>query len=330
MISTLINNKTYKEYETELISILKVDNNHYSPYEQLENPIIYNKKLYLVLTGNIIKIFNLLTFEEILKLEFPITPKRIEIIDEEHLLLYQSNNLYCLRIDFQEKIFEFKFYITDIYMFKFLYKRKEILIFLTHGDSKARINLEGKIILYKGKKPDIFFGFFEKKQKNQKNEEESEYDDENDGYKQWGYFNYLSPLNKDKYYIFITGYILSAGDDSYSTEHFWTSIYKIENMEEILNLEIGDYENLKITDNYFYSCSRINYYDEKENEIKSENDIINGKYFYLDDNKFAIFDEANNIFLIDVKKFSKIKIKSKNKISNNIEKICYMEYNGLE
>ena len=99
-------------------------------------------------------------------------------------------------------------------------------------------------------------------------------------------------------------------------------------------MEIGDSESIKITDKYCYCSSSfgscINYYDEKENEIKSENDIINGKYFYLDDNKFAICDEANNIYLIDVKNFSKIKINSKKKISTHLEKICYMEYNGLE
>ena len=159
MLSTLINNKENKDYEAEIISVLKLDNINYNPYAELENPIIYNKKLYLVVNSNIIKIYNLLTFKEILNLEFPIIPKRIEIIDEEHILLYRSNNLYCYRINFKEKKLEFKFYISDIYMFKFLYRRKEILIFLVHGDSKARINLEGKIIFYKNKKPDIFLVF---------------------------------------------------------------------------------------------------------------------------------------------------------------------------
>ena len=37
-----------------------------------------------------------------------------------------------------------------------------------------------------------------------------------------------------------------------------------------------------------------------------------------------------NIYLIDVKKLSKIKINSKNKISNFINKICYMKYKGFE
>ena len=78
-------------------------------------------------------------------------------------------------------------------MFKFLYRRKEILIFFTHSDSKVRINLEGKIIFYKGKKPEIFFEFFEcnkrnqKKYKNYLNEGESEDENDNcceDGYKQ--------------------------------------------------------------------------------------------------------------------------------------------------
>jgi hypothetical protein len=153
---------------------------------ELENPIIYDKKIYLALTSNIIKIYNLLTFKEILKIELPISPKRIEIIDEEHMLLYRYNNLYCYRINFKKKKLEFKFYISGIYMFKFLYTRKEILIFFTHGDSKARINLEGKIIFYKGKKPEIFFEFFEfnkkkkkkkKKHQNYLNEEDSENDD---------------------------------------------------------------------------------------------------------------------------------------------------------
>ena len=82
-------------------------------------------------------------------------------------------------------------------------------------------------------------------------------------------------------------------------------------------MEIGDSESIKITDKYCYCSSSfgscINYYDEKENEIKSENDIINGKYFNLNDNKFAICYKTE-IYLIDVKKFSKIKINSKNKI----------------
>ena len=103
MLSTLLNKKPYKDYETEITAILKLDKNHYNPYIELENPIIYNKKLYLVLTDKIIKIYNLLTFKEILKLEFPIIPKRIEIIDQEHMLLYQSNNLYCYKINFKKK-----------------------------------------------------------------------------------------------------------------------------------------------------------------------------------------------------------------------------------
>ena len=258
------------------------------------------------------KIYDCLTFKELSILKLPVKPRIFEITEENSILLYSNNLLIYYTFDLEENKVNFKFYITDIYLFKYLPAKKEIYIMNANKKGSALISLTGDVLFYEKDKPDIFFEGNDIKYLISKNK-----DFHHDGYEQSSYYNYLNGFDKDKYLIFTSGYSISVdlNEGSYSDEDYSTSIYSTSDLKEVLSTDIiyiNTFNN-KISDKLFYG-NYIFYYDEKVNDIKFVKDFYEGDYFYLSENKFLIYIQPDTFYIIDLSEKKKKNLNGKLKI----------------
>jgi hypothetical protein len=277
---------------------------------------------------NIIQVYDCKLFKLISTFKLPFIPRILDIIEENSLILYNNNMLYYYTFNLKEHQLDFKFLISNIYIFKFLSIKKEILFLMNNGinDGWARVDLTGQIIFYEKKKPNISFVF--------KIFDRDDYYNICDAYNDSNYFYYLSGFNQDKYFIYLFGYYLSSGDpyDDYEIEEYSISIFLTENLFQVYDKDFHSfYDFKKISDLYFADDSDIYYYDVKENEMK-KNIFYQGSYYYINGTKFIVFVPPDTIYLIDLSKSEekkKIKLNTKYEI-NNIKNIGYFEENGNE
>ena len=319
--------KPSKEYTFQISTALYIDKS-VSFYSEIEKVLILKGKIYLYMgeEKKIIQVYDCKLFKLISSLKLPFIPKILDIIEENSLILYKSNILYYYSFNLTEHHLDFKFLISNIYIFKFLSIKKEI-VFLMNGTNEgwAKVDLTGQIIFYEKNKPNISYAF------NKYNGYDSY---ECDAYDHSSYFHYLSGFNQDKYFIYLFGYYLSSGDpyDDYEIEEYKISIYLTENLTSLYENDFGSfYDFKKISDLYFADDSIIYYYDVKENEIK-ENILYQGSYYYIDGKKFIVFIPPNTIYLLDMSKpeeKKKIKLNEKYEI-DNIKNIGYFKENGIE
>ena len=369
-----------------------------------DNLIFMNGKIYEYVIDNSIKVYDSKTFKQIgiLKLPFERQQPCMDLLENDVLIIMGNANLYFYKIDLKENKLIFLHYISDIYNFCYLKKRKEIFL-LTELDSyeekkktwgMARADLLGNIIYYNKKKPEIHYEYKSpKKIDNMGFCTHVQYNNKN--------FNKFDGFSNDKYIINVSGYIcdwydykidfgdkevrsdISVFDGNKLNEIF----YEKHEYSEIVGHNVGDEQLLdyvKISDNLFKYLSKegIFYYNEKENKIENIYNVFNYisksflsyyknnknidcdndelqlyniynlenenqryydhsspqfKYFYFDDNTFAIFvndKKKNYLYIIylsegNVKKIGLNCLIDKNK-NLNIENIFYSKENEKE
>jgi len=316
-----------KDYTFQVSASLSIDKS-VNFYLEIEKVLILKGKIYLYIgkEKNIIQVYDCKLFKLISELKLPFIPRILDINEENSLILYKNNVLYYYTFNLNEHQLDFKFSISNIYIFKFLSIKKEILFLMeNYNNGWAKVDLTGQIIFYEKNKPNISFTF-----------KKFDVDDSCicDGYNDSNYFHYLSGFNQDKYFIYLYGYYLSSADpyDDYEIEEYNISIYLTENLVSVYENEFYSfYDFKKICDLYFADDSNIYYYDVKEKEIKEIN-LYQGSYYYINGTKFIVFIPPDIIYLIDISKSEekkKIKLNKKYEI-DKIKNIGYFEENGNE
>ena len=325
-----------KEFTSHTFQInLKMElGNVFGSYENDDNLII-GKEIFLFTNPNIIRIYDCITLKKNNQFELPITPIKYEIVNNNHILIYNKHILYCYPMDFSSNKLLFKFFVPDIFLFKYLKERKEILIQLKKDQTFNRINLEGIIEFCSSSNLKVYFNLNEI-DKEEKNIMEDDY--LGDAYLPSSYYRNIHGFDKDKYFLKFFGYCLSSGDpyDDYSEEYYNITIYNSDNMDEIYSNDIIDCLGCKkLTDNLFTGIDGnepIFYYNETEKKIIFLKDILNGKYFSLNsENKIAVFVKPNIIYLIDFEKEIKRCVMLKESYDDyNVLKIGYYCDKGKE
>ena len=316
-----------KKYTFQISTVLSIDKS-VNLNSEIEKVLILKGKIYLYMgeEKNIIQVYDCKLLKLISTLKLPFAPRILDIIEENSLIIYKNSFLYYYTFNLKEHQLDFKFLISNIYIFKFLSIKKEIL-FLMNGINNgwAKVDLTGQIIFYEKNKPNVSFAF----------KKFGEYDiNICDAYNSSNYFHYLSGFNQDKYFIYSFGYYLSSGDpyDDYEIEENSITIFLTENLTSLYETDFqGLYDFKKISDLYFADDSSIYYYDVKENKIK-ENYLYQGSYYYINGTKFIVFIPPDTIYLIDLSNLEekkKIKLNEKNE-DNNMHNIGYFEENGNE
>ena len=294
-----------KEFTSHTFQInLKMDlGNVFGSYEN-DDTLINGKEIFLFSQPNIIRVYDCITLKKNNQFELPITPIKYEIVNNNHILIYNKHILYCYSIDFSENKLIFKFFVPDIFLFKYLKERKEILIQLEKDQTFSRINLEGIIEFCGSNNLKVYFNLNEiDKEKN--NVMENDY--LGDAYLPSSYYRYIHGFDKDKYFLKFFGYHLSSGDpyDDYSEEYYNIKIYNTDNMEEINSNDII----------YCLGCKKL----------------TDNLFSLNQENKIAVFIKPNIIYLIDFEKEIKRSIMLKENYDNfNVLKIGYYCDKGEE
>lgn len=300
---------------------------------------IINGNLYVYLKYyNSIKVYDCETCKEISNIKLPFERKEpsFEILDNEILIIYADTKLYFYKINIKKSQLSFLHYLSDIYNFCYLKKRKEIFLLTELGSYEekkvpwgmAKCDLLGNIIFANKIKPKIYYKFIPPEPIKDYSVLRTHVQSTN---KQ---FNKFNGFNDDKYIINVSGY----EGDWYDYKIGWgeneirfdISIFNADNFNELLEENYNDYlECCKISDNLFkfvYQKGSF-YYNEKDNKIEYIDNIFNYiskpfgqtcqnknkkknlyssneddeiysekknkeyKYFYLNDDMFAVFDE---------------------------------------
>ena len=313
---------------------------------EIEPTLIKGKNIYLFTYPNMMQIYDCITFKKISQFELPITPLRYEIVENNYILIYFNHKLFCYSINFSNNKLNFIFYTRDVYLFKYLKEKKEILIKANYYHCFSKINLKGDITFCEGEKPKIYFEINENSYKKTKFLEAGEAYDHTyeDGKNFGGHNNYMNGFYKDKYIIHIFGdYHYNEDDGDHKFKQFSRiTIYDSNNMKEIFSrvyLKNMDYK--KLSDILLVDKIRnesVIFYDENTKDLKDLKVIKNLKHLYFNkkekifsldhDNKIAIFTEPNFIHLIDFSTETKKIIKLKELYGiNDIEKIGYYSEN---
>ena len=325
-----------KEFTSHNFQIhLKMElGNLFDSYEN-DGALINGKEIFLFTRPNIIKIYDCITLKKIYQFELPITPIKYEITNNNHILIYNNHILYCYFMDFSDGKLIFKFFVPDIFLFKYLKERKEILIQLKKAQAFSRINLEGIIQFCGSNDLKVYFNINEiDKEKNK----DTEYDYIDDAYLPSSYYRCIYGFDKDKYILKFFGYCLSSGDpyDDYNEEYYNISIYNTDKMEEIYSNDISYYLGCKkLTDNLFTDIDGnepIFFYNNTEKKIIFLENVLNGKYFSLyNENKIVVFVKPNIAYIIDFEKEIKKCITLKENYDDyNVLKIGYYCDKGKE
>ena len=311
---------------------------------------IFNQKMFLYFKDKTIKVYNILSLKQIFNKFLFFTPRAIDIINSNSVLLFDKNKLYYYKINLKEKKLNFKFYISDVFMFKYIPDKNEIVIIMTNSKGCARIDLSGKIIFNNYKKPKINYKFDKKYEK--------KYKYIKDGYN--GNF-YLNDFNKGNKLIYM--YIKEDVDSDY----VWEAGRVLNILRRNVNISIINYENLaliynkenkklsenwditysygkferkdiilsKFYDIYFYTRKNyIFYYNEKNNQIEFANytdDPFNERKFIgINNDKFIIYTNKT-IYLVNISGIiNKKKIILDEKYVNKPDYILYSEINNCE
>ena len=130
---------------------------------------IINGKIYVYIINNSIKIYDCKTFKEIANLKLPFERKKpnLEILENEILIIQGGTKLYFYKININENKLSFLHYLSEIYNFCYLEKRKEIFLLTELGSfheklkpwGMAKADLVGNIIYTNKIKPTISYEF---------------------------------------------------------------------------------------------------------------------------------------------------------------------------
>lgn len=335
---------------------------------------VYDKYIYAYILENAITVYDINTFKEIANLKIPFkrgeqNPFKeyifVDILENGIALILAYKHLYFYEINLKESQLKFLKYISEVYHFCILEKKKEIFLLTENtlvGDyyGMAKCDFSGNIIFRNKKdKPKIYSEYIEPKDVN-------------------GdtlffqltsrapiHFDSFDSFNNEKFIINVWGY----NDNWYhysmgapKDEKYNISVYDSENLKQLFKEEYEeDLRYVKINDNYFKKCRddyKIFYYDEKSNKIIFMDNITNiiykkfnvvykninenmvyfvgeekepdEKYFNLKNDKFCFFD-GTFLFIIDLSKdFAIKKIDMKIKDYLVINDICLLEKNGSQ
>ena len=336
---------------------------------------ICDKYIYSYILENSISVYDINTFKEISNLKIPFIRGKenpfkeyisVDILENNIALILAEKYLYFYEINLKESKLKFLKYISEVYHFCILHKKKEIFLLTENtlvGDyyGMAKCDFSGNIIFTnKENKPQIYYEYIAPKEVNgdtlffQSTSRAPKHFDGYDGF------------NNDKYIINVFGYTdnwyhYSCGAPK--DEQYTISIYNSDNLKEIFNKKYEkDLRYIKISDNLFKKCYddlKIFYYNEKNNRIYFIDNITNiiykqfnifkkeskeekmhfvgediepnDKYFSLkNDNMFCFFD-GNVLFIIDLSENAVIK-----KIDMNVKDyleildLCLFEKNGVQ
>ena len=344
--------------------------------------------IYIYIIDDSIKIYDGQTFKELAIIKLPFIRKKpmLDIADNETLIYFADSKLYFYKINIKEKKFSFMHYLSEIFHFCYLQKRKEILLLTDLVDKPsgmARCDLLGNIIFANKVKPKIYYDFEAPKPIEKVNfPTHVQSTSEN--------FSKFYGFNGDKYIINIYGIIDNWYDYKIgfgNTEiNFNITIYNTDNLNEIFNQKIFyDLRYYKISDNLFKYENQdgLFYYNEKENKIMEISNLYNYiskcfisyykeqiekydknqhgyynpkikydefmkyddkikqhinqfKYFYLNDNMFAVYDGNYNIYIIDISvnnnhlRWISLKSKLNDYTEINIKDISYSQLDKNE
>ena len=274
----------------ENLEQLKANINHFQintiVHINADQLFFINGKIYIYLVNNSIKIYDCETFKEIANLKIPFERKKLifEILENGVLVIFAAEKLYFYLINIEKNELSFMHYLSGIYNFCYLKKRKELFLLTELGSYEekmvdwgmAKSDLKGNIIFANKIKPKIHYEFISPEPINQCDfPTHVIYNNKN--------FSQFNGFNDDKYIINISGYINSWYDykiDFGDTEiRFDTSIFIADNFNKLLDEEdnCNDLEYYKITDNLFKYVSQKGsfYYNEKDNKIEYIDDIFN-------------------------------------------------------
>ena len=328
---------------------------------------ICDKYIYSYILENSISVYDINTFKEISNLKIPFIRGKenpleeyihVDILENGIVLILAEKYLYFYEINLKESQLKFLKYISEVYHFCILQKKKEIFLLTENtlvGEyyGMAKCDFSGNIIFRnKENKPQIYYEYIAPK--------------EIDGWTQWvqstsrapKHFDGYDGFNNDKYIINVFG----VTDNWYKDIKYTISIYNSDNLKEIFNKNYEeDLRYVKINDNLFKKCYddlKIFYYNEKNNTIHFINNITNiiykqfnilkkesenkayndyddiepdDKYFSLkNDNMFCFFD-GSFLFIIDLSENTVIK-KIDMKFKDNLEilDLCLFEKNGVQ
>ena len=335
---------------------------------------VYDKYIYAYILENAITVYDINTFKEIANLKIPFkrgeqNPFKeyifVDILENGIALILAYKHLYFYEINLKESQLKFLKYISEVYHFCILEKKKEIFLLIENtlvGDyyGMAKCDFSGNIIFRNKKdKPKIYSKYIEPKDVNgdtlffQSTSRAPIH------------FDSFDSFNNEKFIINVWGY----NDNWYhysmgapKDEKYNISVYDSENLKQLFKEEYEeDLRYVKINDNYFKKCRddyKIFYYDEKSNKIIFMDNITNiiykkfnvvykninenmvyfvgeekepdEKYFNLKNDKFCFFD-GTFLFIIDLSKdFAIKKIDMKIKDYLVINDICLLEKNGSQ
>ena len=335
---------------------------------------VYDKYIYAYILENAITVYDINTFKEIANLKIPFkrgeqNPFKeyifVDILENGIALILAYKHLYFYEINLKESQLKFLKYISEVYHFCILEKKKEIFLLTENtlvGDyyGMAKCDFSGNITFRNKKdKPKIYSKYIEPKDVNgdtlffQSTSRAPIH------------FDSFDSFNNEKFIINVWGY----NDNWYhysmgapKDEKYNISVYDSENLKQLFKEEYEeDLRYVKINDNYFKKCRddyKIFYYDEKSNKIIFMDNITNiiykkfnvvykninenmvyfvgeekepdEKYFNLKNDKFCFFD-GTFLFIIDLSKdFTIKKIDMKIKDYLVINDICLLEKNGSQ
>ena len=335
---------------------------------------VYDKYIYAYILENAITVYDINTFKEIANLKIPFkrgeqNPFKeyifVDILENGIALILAYKHLYFYEINLKECQLKFLKYISEVYHFCILEKKKEIFLLTENtlvGDyyGMAKCDFSGNITFRNKKdKPKIYSKYIEPKDVNgdtlffQSTSRAPIH------------FDSFDSFNNEKFIINVWGY----NDNWYhysmgapKDEKYNISVYDSENLKQLFKEEYEeDLRYVKINDNYFKKCRddyKIFYYDEKSNKIIFMDNITNiiykkfnvvykninenmvyfvgeekepdEKYFNLKNDKFCFFD-GTFLFIIDLSKdFAIKKIDMKIKDYLVINDICLLEKNGSQ
>ena len=328
---------------------------------------IYNKNIYVYIVDNSIKVYNSDTFKEISNLKLPFNRGeksfdkeyiQVDILENGFVLILADKKLYFYEINLKENKLKFLQYLSEVYHFCYLQKKKEIFLLTENtlvGEyyGMAKSNLFGNII-FRNKKdqPKIYNEYISPKEVN------GDTLFFNSCSRSPIHFSNFDGFNNDKYIINIWGYTDNWYYYQYHApkdEQYNISIYNSDDLKEIFNKDYNvDLRYVKITDIYFKKCYddlSIFYYNEKEKSInfitnltdkiyKYFNILSNGEKqinsneqsFYLKDDIFCIFNGCF-LFIIDLSSknvIKKIEMKANDNEEIEIKNLSLLKRNGKE
>ena len=337
--------------------------------KEIDKIKIYNKNIYVYIVDNSIKVYNLFSFKEISNLKLPFNREdkwtnkefiSVEILENDIVIILADKKLYFYEINFKENNLNFLHYLSDVYHFCYLEKRREIFLLTENklvGDyyGMAKSDILGKVIFRnKNNQPQIYYKYKSPKEVSA------------DTLFWMGssrspiHFSEFDAFNNEKYIINIWGvtdnwyYYNNMGDRD---EKYSISIYNSDDLKEIFNKEYNiDLRYVKLTDMLFkksFGDLSIFSYNEKENEINYINNFSTGiykffnisyseenqsekqelcEYFYLKENMFGIFS-GQFLYIVDLSSntiVKKIEFKNIYNEDKDIKYLKYLKLNGNE